>query len=56
MILNPTYGNFKTQLTLIESGVGVDGCVGGEGDNESTQVLSHGVSKSIVYFLGTFNT
>ena len=55
MILNPTCGNFKTQQTLVESGVGLDGCVGGEGDNESTQVLSSGGSKSIFYSLGSFN-
>ena len=55
MILNPTCGNFKTQQTLVETGVGVDGCVSGEGDNESTQVLSRGESKSIFYSLGSFN-
>ena len=49
LILNPTCGIFKTHLTLVESGVGVDGCVRGEGNNESTQVLSHGGSKSIFY-------
>ena len=53
--MNPACGNFKTQMTLVESGVGVDGCVSGEGDNESTQVLSRDGSKSIFYSLGSFN-
>ena len=52
MILNPTCENLKTQETLVESGVGMDGCVSGEGENESTQVLSRGGSKSI---LSSFN-
>ena len=55
MILNPTCENLKTQETLVESGVGMDGCVSGEGENESTQVLSRGGSKSIFYSLGSFN-
>ena len=53
--MNPTCGNFKTQQTLVESGVDGDGCVSGEEDSESTQDLSRGGSKSIFNSLGSFN-
>ena len=55
LILNPTCGNFKTQMTLVQSGIGVDGCVSGEEDYESTQVFPRGGSKSIFHSLRSFN-